>query len=67
MALHCGAFLFGFTKSISVQLQGSDTDILEAYSEINDVIGLLREIRTDSEKNSQLSIDTVKSLFSAVL
>ena len=45
----CNIFLFGFTKCLSVLLQGSHMDILTAYSEITSAKDLLRDVRTNCD------------------
>ncbi|XP_065199035.1 uncharacterized protein LOC135830743 [Sycon ciliatum] len=49
VALSCNIFLFGFTKCLSVLLQGSHIDILTAYSEITSAKELLQDVRINSD------------------
>ena len=42
-------YIFGFTKPLSVLLQGSSTDLIAAYSEIDKVKRILLELRENDE------------------
>ncbi|XP_035989381.1 zinc finger MYM-type protein 1-like isoform X2 [Fundulus heteroclitus] len=48
-ALQCNRYFFGFTKSLSILLQGSSRDILTAYEEVKLVKDTLRDIRCEAE------------------
>ncbi|CAM1326792.1 Uncharacterised protein r2_g3575 [Pycnogonum litorale] len=43
-------FLFGFTKALSIQLQGTNMEIIRAYDKINLVTEELKTVRNDAEK-----------------
>ena len=66
VALHCNAFVSGYLKGLSVLLQGSHLDIIEAYSEISNTVKLFREHRekaVDTFRNIHDSICLMTSLF----
>ncbi|XP_062512637.1 52 kDa repressor of the inhibitor of the protein kinase-like [Corticium candelabrum] len=67
VALHCCTYLFGYTKCLSVLLQGSQLDVLEAYGEINQVLGLLEEIRSNSEREFSSIFASASAVTSRVL
>ena len=67
VALHCCTYLFGYTKCLSVLLQGSHLDVLEAYGEINQVLGLLQEIRSNSEREFSAIFASASAVTSRVL
>ena len=48
LALHCNVYMSSYLKPLSVLLQGSHLDILEAYEEISGTIGLLMRCRGQS-------------------
>jgi hypothetical protein len=48
-AFACNRYLFGYTKSLSLLLQGSHQDVVTAYEEIGIVVSELKEIRENAE------------------
>ena len=67
VALHCCTYLFGYTKCLCVLLQGSQLDVLEAYGEIIQVLGLLKEIRSNSEREFSAIFASASAVTSRVL
>ena len=66
VTLHCNAFVSGYLKGLSVLLQGSHLDILEAYLEISNTVQLFQEHRekaVDTFRNIYDSICLMTSLF----
>ena len=55
-------YLFGFTKSLSVLLQGSSKDVLTAYNEINLVSEELTFIRANVERDFQPVFQQMSSM-----
>ena len=50
MALPCNVFEFDYLKTLSQLLQESHLDILEAYSEINNTIEILKNKRLKADE-----------------
>ena len=53
VSLQCSVFVSGYLKGLSVLLQGSHLDILEAYEEIDGTATLLEGIRSDAPNKFQ--------------
>ena len=49
-AFQCAIFLFGFTKALSILLQGSTMDVVTAYQEINLIKEEFQSIRDNADK-----------------
>ena len=50
VTFRCAVYFFGFTKSLSSLLQGSSTDIVQAYEEISLIVKEFEEIRINADK-----------------
>ena len=62
VALHCSLFASGYLKSLSVLLQGSHLDIIEAYSEISRTRELLQEHRDKAEESFRKIFDSASAM-----
>lgn len=49
-AFEVNFYIFGFTKHLSVLLQGSTMDLIHAYSQIDQVKKILQDLRKDTSK-----------------
>ena len=62
VALACNMYVFGYTKSLSMLLQGESQDIITGYEEVRLVCDELKSVREESEQEFRQVFMNAKDL-----